>query len=70
MTYTNLSNSCNRVCKNGNRVVFDDEGSYVENKRTGEKMVIGEDDGDYVLDVWVKLGQEGEAPFGGQVKSP
>ena len=62
--------SVKRVCKNGNRVVFDDEGSYVENKKTGEKMVIEEDDGDYVLDVWVKLGKEEETPFGGQVKSP
>ena len=60
--------SVKRVCKNGNRVVFDDEGSYVENKRTGEKMVIEEDDGDYVLDVWVKVGQDEEAPFGGQGK--
>ena len=61
--------SVKRVCKNGNRVVFDDDGSYVENKRTGEKIVIEEDDGDYVLDVWVKLGKEEEPPFGGQVKS-
>ena len=51
-------------------MVFDDEGSYVENKKTGEKMVIEEDDGDYVLDVWVKLGKEEENPFGGQVKGP
>ena len=54
------------VCKNGNRVVFDDDGSYVENKKTGERMTIEEDDGDYGLDVWVKLGQEEEAPFGGR----
>ena len=59
-----------RVCKHGNRVVFDDDGSYVENKQTGERMKIEEDDGDYVLDLWVKVGQEGETPFGGQVKSP
>ena len=62
--------SVKRVCKNGNRVVFDDEGSYVENKQTGEKMKIEEDDGDYVLDLWVKVSQEGEAPFGGQAKTP
>ena len=59
-----------RVCKHGNRVVFDDDGSYVENKSTGERMKIEEDDGDYVLDMWVKIGKEGETPFGGQVKSP
>ena len=40
-----------RVCKHGNRVVFDDDGSYVENKTTGERMKIEEDDGDYVLDM-------------------
>ena len=59
-----------RVCKHGNRVVFDDDGSYVENKTTGERMKIEEDDGDYVLDMWVKIGKDEDTPFGGQVKSP
>ena len=62
--------SVSKMCECGNRVVFDEDGSYVENKKTGERMVIEEDDGDYVLDVWVKLGQEHEAPFGGQVQRP
>ena len=43
--------SVKRVCKNGNSVVFDEDGSYVENKKTGERMIIEEDDGDIVLDV-------------------
>ena len=57
-----------RVCKHGNRVVFDDDGSYVENKVTGERMKIEEDDGDYVLEMWVKIGKDEETPFGGQGK--
>ena len=39
-------------------------------KRLGERMMIEEDDRDYVLDVWVKLGQEEEAPFARQVQRP
>ena len=29
-----------------------------------------EEDGDYVLEAWVKTGQEEESTFGGQVRSP
>lgn len=28
------------LCAAGNTVVFDDEGSYVENKRTGERVAM------------------------------
>ena len=62
--------SVKRVCKHGNRIVFDDEGSYVENKQTGEQLKIIEGDGDYILEAWVKTGQEEESTFGGQVRSP
>ena len=46
------------MCKSGHRVVFDDEGSYVENKVTLERLKIEEADGEYMLDVWVKTGNE------------
>ena len=49
--------------------MFDDEGSYVENKQT-EQLRIVEEDGDYILEAWVKTGQEEESTFGGQVRSP
>ena len=62
--------SVKKICKIGQRVVFDEEGSYVENKWTGERIKVSEEDGEYVLDVWVKTGEEKEATFGGQGKGP
>ena len=47
-------------------MVFDEEESYIENKWTGERLKIEEEDGDYVLDVWVKTGEDGEKVFGGR----
>ena len=58
--------SVKRMCKSGHRVVFDDEGSYVESKHTGEKLKIIEEDGEYLLDVWVKVGEGKDSGFGGQ----
>ena len=57
--------SVRKMCKAGHRVVFDDEASYIENKWTGERLKIEEEGGDYVLDVWVKTGDDGEQVFGG-----
>ena len=42
-----------RICKKGHRVEFDDDGSYIVNKMTGEYMTLGEKNGVYVLDVWL-----------------
>ena len=58
--------SVKRMCKSGHRVVFDDEGSYVESKHTGERLKIDEEDGEYLLDVWVKAKETSSATFGGQ----
>ena len=60
--------SVKKICKNGQRVVFDDEGSYVENKETGERIKVVEEDGEYVLEVWVNTKDAKEATFGGQGK--
>ncbi len=46
--------SVKKVTKSGNRVVFDEDGSYVENKQTGERMWLEEKNGMYVLSMWVK----------------
>ena len=43
-----------KMVKLGNRVVFDDDWSYVENKKTGRKMGLRAKDGVYVYDMWVK----------------
>ena len=54
--------SVRRVVAAGNRVVFDAEASYIEDKATGEKMWLKEENGMYMLKMWVK------APFHGPSK--
>ena len=39
----------------GNRVVFDESGSFIEDKRSGEKMWLREDNGMYMLKMYVKI---------------
>ena len=46
--------SVRKMTKAGNRVVFDDEGSYVEDKKTGERMWMKEEGGMYMLKMWVR----------------
>ena len=41
------------ICAAGHRVVFDEDGSYIENKTTGEMNMLREDNGNYMLDMWV-----------------
>ena len=41
--------SVSKICKAGHRVVFDGDGSYIEDKQTGEVMWLVEKDGLYVL---------------------
>ena len=60
--------SVKRICRNNQRVVFDDEGSYIENKFTGGRLQVREEDGEYVLDVWINAGEEKDKTFGGQGK--
>ena len=55
--------SINNICSNGNRVVFDDEGSYIENKETGEKLWLEQAEGVYHLNMQVAPVGYGEAPF-------
>ena len=45
--------SVKKICAAGHVVVFDDEGSYIMNKRTGEMNWLREEDGNYMLDAWV-----------------
>jgi len=46
-----------KTVKAGNRVVFDDAGSYIEDKQTGERMYLEERAGMYMLKLWVQRGQ-------------
>ena len=46
--------SVKRIVKAGNSVVFDEDGSYIEDKQTGEKMWMEENNGMYILKLWVQ----------------
>ncbi len=46
--------SVRRICEAGNKVVFDEDGSYTENKKPKKKIIIEKVKGVYVLKVWVK----------------
>ena len=48
--------SVSKVAKSGGRVVFDSDGSYIEDKNTGEKMNLVERNGMYMLSLWTKRG--------------
>ena len=45
--------SVKSICAAGHRVVFDEDGSYIENKSTGEVNMLREDNGNYMLDMWI-----------------
>ena len=45
--------SVRRMVAAGNRVVFYNEGSYIEDKETAERMWLTEEDGMYMLSLWV-----------------
>ena len=46
--------SVRKITRSGNRVVWDNEGSDIENKTTGEVTRLKDDGGMYELTVWVK----------------
>ena len=46
--------SVKKCTKSGNRVVFDSEESYIENKATGKIIWLEEDDNLWSLRMWVK----------------
>ena len=45
--------SVKRMCSSGHMVVFDDDGSHVLNKMTGEVNWMREESGNYIMDLWV-----------------
>ena len=54
-----------KICKAGNRVVFDNEesGCYIENKETQARTQISFEDGTYAVKLWVPIGgEESRAP--------
>ena len=53
--------SVHKAVKAGNRVVFDPEGSYIEEIATGERLQLKEQGGMYTLKLWVQRGFQGQA---------
>ena len=51
--------SVRKMVNAGHRVVFDKDGSYVEDPATGEVMNIEEKQGMYVLRLWAKTNRSG-----------
>ena len=49
--------SVKRICCAGHRVVFDEEGSFIENKRTLARIKIDDTSEGYTLDTWVQQGE-------------
>ena len=48
--------SVKKIVAAGNRVVFD-ESSYIEDKNTGDRSWLQEENGMYMLKMWVKNGE-------------
>ena len=48
--------SVSKAVRAGHRVVFDQEGSYIEDKSTGQVTWLVEEGGMYALNMWVKEG--------------
>ena len=46
----------------GNKVIFDKEAGYILDEETGEEMLMKEQDGMYMLKLWVKTSFQGQAP--------
>ena len=46
--------SVRKVVEGGNRVVFDSTGSYIENKKTHERMYMRDEAGMYMLRMYVR----------------
>ena len=52
--------SVSKIARAGNRVIFDSEGSYIEDKETSEKLWMSEVSGMYSVKMWVsKTGATG-----------
>ena len=55
--------SVSKVVNKGNRVVFDDEGSYIQDKTTGDVSWMRQAGGMYYIDLWVSKKSSAEAGF-------
>ena len=60
--------SVSEIAKKQFRVVFDDDGSYIQNKKSGKRIAVNQEGNLYVLDLWVQVPEPlSQLPFVGQV---
>ena len=45
--------SAMRIVNAGNRIVLDDEGSYIEDKKSGRKIKVKMEKGEFEFEIWV-----------------
>ena len=55
--------SVRQMCGSGNRVVFDEEGRFMENKRTGKITAIKQEGGAYIMRMWMPRKEERQGDF-------
>ena len=56
--------SVSKIVDRGNRVVFDEDESYILNKKTGEKISLERDRGTYVMVVEFKVDEDENSASG------
>ena len=55
--------SVSKIARQGNRIVFDDDRSYIEHKASGERTWMSQDGGMYSLKMWVSRQSTKDAGF-------
>ena len=55
--------SVSKIASKGNRVVFEDDGRFIENQATGERSWLTQSGGMYYLKMWVSYKSSTEAGF-------
>ena len=60
--------SVSRVIHNGSRVVFDSDGSYIEDKTNGEVINLVERNGMFMMKLWAKKDFKGRAGTSAELK--
>ena len=55
--------SVSKITSKGNKVIFDDDGSFIEDKATGERTWLTQSGGMYYLKMWVSRKSSADAGF-------
>ena len=55
-----------KIMKAGNRIVLDEQGSYIEQKASGKQIKIRTDRDEFEFEIWVPKAKSGEEPVKGK----